>query len=196
MEILIALTVFAILAAITSSAMYNAFTTKSRVTKQADDLLTLQLAITLIEKDTQQIINRSVLGSGMHLFPAFIGKNNYMELTRGGLTNPDSNEQRSTLVRVAILCNEQSLVRRTWLALDTPDRNQYEDKVLLKNLNRCQLAYLNENLQVLPEWHATSLPQDKELPKLPKAVQLTLGFKDWGKASFLFIIPQGLYAKP
>ena len=43
-EILIALTVFAILATITSSTLYYAFNTRTRVNEQSERLSTLQLA--------------------------------------------------------------------------------------------------------------------------------------------------------
>ncbi|KTD52380.1 type II secretory pathway protein LspJ [Legionella rubrilucens] len=195
LEILIALTVFAILATITSSAMYYAFNTRSRVTVQAERLMTLQLALTLIERDIQQVANRAVHDSEVRLLPAFIGRNNYMELTRGGLTNPNSSDKRSTLKRIALLCDKQQLIRRSWPVLDTLKRKEYDDKVLLQQVVGCQLAYLNDQLQVLPEWRANAMPAGRKTSSLPKAVQLTLTLSDWGKASFLFILPEGLYAE-
>lgn len=195
LEILIALTVFAILATITSSAMYYAFTTRSRVTLQAERLMALQLAVTLVERDIQQVANRAVRDNEMHVLPAFIGRNIYMELTRGGLTNPNSSDKRSTLKRIALLCDKQQLIRRSWPVLDTMKRKDYDDKVLLEQVTGCQLAYLNEQLQVLPEWRANAMPGSHKMAPLPKAVQLTLRLSDWGKASFLFILPEGLYGE-
>lgn len=195
-EVLIALVVFAILATITSSAMYYAFTTRSRVTEQAERLMTLQLAITLIERDIQQIANRPTRGDQMHLSPAFTGEKEYVEMTRGGLTNPGSSEKRSTMKRIAILCRNGQLIRRSWPVLDTPKRSNFEDRVLLDSITDCQFAYLDESLQVLSEWRApANLANTMTQPSLPKAVKLALTLKDWGKASFLFVLPEGLYAK-
>ncbi|KTD64104.1 GspJ family T2SS minor pseudopilin variant LspJ [Legionella spiritensis] len=194
LEVLIALVVFAILATITSSAMYYAFNTRSRVTIQADRLVTLQLAITLIERDVEQVTNRAVRGNEMRLFPTFIGKENYMELTRGGLTNPNSTEKRSTMKRIAILCDQHQLIRRSWPTLDSVTRENYEDKVLLQDVDRCQFGYLNKANDVLSEWHASTLVGNKSVPTpLPRAVRLNLSLSDWGQASFLFILPEGLY---
>ncbi|MDP1601681.1 MAG: GspJ family T2SS minor pseudopilin variant LspJ [Legionella sp.] len=194
-EILIALAVFAILAAITSSAMYYAFNTRARVTAQADRLATLQLTLTMITRDTAQVVNRPVRGSGMEIFPAFVGEPDNLEFTRAGIANPFSAEKRSNLKRVALLCRDNQLIRRSWHTLDAVNRNDYEDKILLSDLVICKFAYLNKRLQILPVWSEGGFLPDEESESLPKAVQLTLSLKDWGEASLLFLIPRALYAE-
>src|SRR5438105_632303 len=87
-EILIALAVFAILATITTSVLYNAFTTRARVNEQSALLTELQLAISLIQQDTRQTIERPIRSNEMRLFPAFIGQAHYVEFTRDGNVNP------------------------------------------------------------------------------------------------------------
>lgn len=194
-EILIALAVFAILATLTSSAMYYAFNTRARVTEQANRLNTLQLALTLIQRDTEQAVLRDVRGNEMHIFSAFVGEPHYFELTRGGIINPNGDEKRSSLKRIAFLCRDSNLIRRTWDILDTTDRKNVRDKVILDNLLNCKFAYLNRNLQVLPEWHANAIQQNQRAEPLPQAIQFNLTLKDWDKMSFLFIIPEALYAE-
>lgn len=194
LEILIALVVFAILASLTSSAMYNAFHTQKHVAQQAERLNTLQLAITLIERDTEQAVERAVRGNEMHIFPPFVGQAQYLEFTRTGIANPQATEKRSTLQRIAYLCKDHQLIRRSWETLDTVDRNRYEDRPILDDLEDCQFAYLNDNLQVLPEWFANALQQNQRKEPFPKAIQLSLTLKNWGKMSFLLIIPEALYS--
>ncbi len=194
LEVLVALAVFAILATITSSAMYHAFNTRARVNLQADRLNALQLAITLIGRDTEQEVVRAVRGNEMHLFPAFIGQTQYLEFTRGGLVNPKGAALRSTLKRVAFVCQGSTLVRRSWESLDTPKRNQYQDKILIDNLDKCSFAYLAHNKQMLAEWVENALQQNQKKASLPMAVQFNLTLHDWGNMSLLFILPEGLYA--
>lgn len=193
-EILVALAVFGILAAITSSTMYYAFTTRTRVTDQADRMVTLELAFTLIERDTEQSTLRAVRGNDMRLFPIFVGQPTYMEFTRSGLVNPGSEEKRSTLKRIAIICAKNKLVRRSWDSLDSSDRNAYKDSLLLDRLTKCQFAYLNKNQDILDEWRQGQTGQDLDAELLPKAVRLTLTLENWGEQSLLFILPKGLYA--
>ena len=193
-EILIALTVFAILAAITSSSLYYAFNTRTRVNAQAERLNALQLAVSIMQQDTTQAVARAVRGNDLHVFPIFVGQPQYLELTRDGNVNPKSLEKRSTLKRIALVCMEGKLLHRTWNSLDPVDRNDYEDKVLLDNITECHFNYLNQSLQPLQEWreHAVTQNQQKEL--LPKAIQININLKKWGELNLLFIIPEALYA--
>ncbi|MBI2785153.1 MAG: GspJ family T2SS minor pseudopilin variant LspJ [Legionella longbeachae] len=193
-EILIALAVFAILATITTSVLYNAFTTRSRVNEQSERLSKIQLAISLIQQDTIQTVERPIRGNDMRLFPPFIGQTNYLEFTRDGDVNPGSIEKRSTLKRIAYVCQSGTLLRRTWANLDPVNRNVYEDKLLLDHLINCHFEYLNQNSQTLPEWReqAVNINQSKE--PLPKAVQFNMTLQDLGEINLLFTIPEALYA--
>ena len=189
-EILIALAVFAILATITSSSIYHAFNTRARVTRQADQLSALQLAIAILNQDTQQIVARSVRRN-QHHSPALIGQPHYVEFTRGGHTNPDGLERRSTLTRVAFLCKDSTLIRRRWDLLDTPTPNAYQDKILLDNLTQCQFAYLTHHQQIVSDWTQDAVQPHQPVVTLPAAIQLTAHVADWGKLSLLFRVNGG-----
>ncbi len=186
LEILVALTVFAILATITSSAMYHAFNTRAHVTKQADRLNQLHITMALLQRDTQQIIG----GVGSRRLPVFIGRAHYLEFTRGGNVNPDALEPQSSLMRVAFLCEHNQLIRRYWSTPNTPHRYQYQDKVLLDHVNQCQFAYLAKNRELLPQWQKKTLPPAMKNESLPTAIQFTVNLKDWGNMSLLFVVPE------
>ncbi|CAM4421109.1 MAG: Type II secretion system protein J [Legionella sp.] len=194
-EILIALAVFAILASITSSTLYYAFNTRTRVNEQSDRLSTLQLAISIVQQDISQIAERAIRGNDMHLFPIFSARPDYVEFTRDGDVNPGSIEKRSTLKRVALVCQNGSLLRRTWDTLDPFDRNTtHADKVLISHLKDCHFGYLNQSLQTFPEWRADAVNQDQNKELLPKAIQVNLDVKKLGELNLLFTIPGALYA--
>lgn len=193
-EILIALTVFAILATITTSSLYYAFDTRTRVTLQAEKLNTLQLALSLIQQDISQAVERAIRGNEMHLFPIFVGQPQYLEFTRDGYINPQSMEKRSTLKRVALVCKDGKLLRRTWSTLDPTNRNTYEDKTLLDGITECHFNYLNQSSQLLPEWREQAVNQNQNKEPLPQAVQINITLKEWGEMNLLFTIPEALYA--
>ncbi len=73
-EVLVALAVFATLAAITSSAMYYAFENRKKLTERADFFNELELAFSMISNDSIQILNRAVLGNEQHQFPLLLVK--------------------------------------------------------------------------------------------------------------------------
>lgn len=193
-EILIALAVFAILASITSSTLYYAFNTRTRVNEQSERLSALQLAISIVQQDISQTAERAIRGNDMRLFPIFIGRPDYVEFTRDGDVNPGSIEKRSTLKRIALVCQNDSLLRRTWDTLDPFDRNTHADKVLISHLSDCHFGYLNQSLQVFPEWRADAVNQDQNKESLPKAIQVNLNVKKLGELNLLFTIPGALYA--
>jgi general secretion pathway protein J len=192
-EVLIALAVFAMLAVITSSAMYQAFTTRSRVNAHANRMNALQLALIVVERDIKQANMRAIRGNEMRIFSPFVGQQTYLEFTRGGLLNPNAMEVRSSLKRVALTCSGNKLIRRSWATLDTPNRQKFSDQVLLENVG-CTFAYLTLAREVLPEWHETvSNSEEEQAELLPIAIQLNLNIQDWGKMSILFVIPGALY---
>ena len=193
-EILIALAVFAILASITSSTLYYAFNTRTRVNEQSERLSALQLAISILQQDISQTAERAIRGNDMRLFPIFTGRPDYVEFTRDGDVNPGSIEKRSTLKRIALVCQNDSLLRRTWDTLDPFDRNTHADKVLISHLSDCHFGYLNQSLQVFPEWRADAVNQDQNKESLPKAIQVNLNVKKLGELNLLFTIPGALYA--
>lgn len=193
MEILIALSVFSLLAIMTSASMYHAFDTRDRVNKQTDKLNQIQMSITLLQQDTLETIERYVRRQDMQLSPSFIGDKTYVEFTRGGVINPKSVNKKSTLQRIAYECKNGQLIRYTWEHLDTLKKKPTQKKILLNNLSKCELAYISTNNQVLSEWRA-SLKKSTETPStLPKALRLTIALPEWGDAVFLFIIPPGSY---
>ena len=192
-EILIALMVFAILATITSSALYNSFNTKARIETQASRLEALQMALSIIQQDTLQIIQRPIRVNEMRLHPAFVGEGKYVEFTKDGTINPQSLEKRSTLERVALLCEKGQLIRRTWEALDSVDLKTYQDKILLDELTACNFNYLNQTSQMLPEWREQALTPNQTQEPFPLAIQVNITLKDWGEMRLLFTIPGAFY---
>lgn len=194
-EILVALSVFAILATITGSVMIQTFNTRHHINSKIDQLNAIQIALILLQQDTEQAINRPIYGDQMLLFPAFTGEGHYFEFTRGGLENPLGVAQRSTLKRVAYVCNEGRLIRRSWFHVDTPQRQHFQDKILLDDLDQCSFAYLNHANAVLPFWNEETTSSEKPSQSLPTAIQISLSIKGWGNMSLLFAMQGGRYAQ-
>lgn len=172
-EILIALAVFAIIASFTASILSQVLQIKEQSKEQISKINNLQLAIALLSKDIKQIVNRSVRGNQMHLFPSFIGQSDYVEFTRGGNVNPGFIENRSTLIRVAYICKNQNLIRRIWLVLDTPDRDRYHDTIMLDSLKKCEFAYIGMHNNIQPNWYQYTINRGRQTitTPLPEAVQ-------------------------
>ncbi len=194
-EIMIALVVFAILATITSSVLVQALHLQERVNSHNDDTIKLELALSLLQQDTNQLIPRAVRGNEMHLFPALIAQASYFEFTRGGIFNPMAIEQRSELARVAYVCENHQLIRRIWQQLDTPDRQAYHDTILLDHLKQCRFDYMGLHNQFVSTWYQAVAQPRRAMPFfLPKAIRLTFAQPQNDTPNvFLFLIAAGAY---
>ncbi len=196
LEIMIALMIFATIAAISSSVLYQSFRVRDKIFTKSHQLEELQMTYTLMQRDIEQFIPRQVRGNEMHLFPAFIGQTNYLELTRAGAINPMNIEQRSTLKRIAYICEKNKLIQRSWSQLDTPNREDFQDTILVDQLSQCSFSYLNSQLQILSVWYQPiqSMNQFKSNQILiPKAVGINLTHQALGRLTWFFIIPRSLY---
>ncbi len=187
-EILIALAVFTILAAATSTIIYNVSTTRARVLQQNERLESLELALSMFKYDLLQAIDRPITIHKTSAIFAFLGDETSLEFSRGGYVYPHV-LRRSALKRVAWYCRDSSLVRRSWERLDVPTRAAYSEKTALANLTSCKLGYLNKNLQTLKEWRGKALDSEQNKEPLPTAVQLHVSLADWGHLSYLFALP-------
>ena len=192
-EVIIALAVFALLAVMSTSAIYHTFNTRARLAAQTDTLNKLQLAVIRIRRDTEQWVERSTRGNEGRMFPAIIGESNYVEFTRTGLVNAND-ETRSTLERVAYVCLKSKLIIRTFEMLDGPNRKKYEYQMLIDNLNSCSFSYLSPKRENLPEWQIFSIQNNtNERSVLPMALIINIEPINQGALKLLFVIPEGLY---
>ena len=196
LEILIALLIFVILSIVTTTTLYMVFSSRDKVNIQADRLKQLQMALSIIERDIEQFDNRQVHVNQWQFKPSLLGKVDYLEFTRGGIFTPLVDNPHSSLQRIALLYKNHQLIRRTWPRLDTPNNKNYSDRVLLDNIKSFQFGYLDKHLSVLSEINNATLnvtQQQQKSVALPKAIQINLSFKTWGKMSLLFILPEGNY---
>lgn len=194
-EVIVALTVFAILSTMSASVMLQSFKTKTHLAEETERFNKLQLAVALVRRDVEQAVNRSVRGNEMRLFPPFIGESNYTEFTRGGFVNPNATTQSSTLKRVALMCDHNSLKRRSWVILDSPSRREYQDKMILNNLKKCSFSYISQSQEILKAWRPYAVSQKQKNAALPAGIQLTLSIQHLGDVDILFVIPEGAYGE-
>ncbi len=183
-EVIIALAIFAILATISVGLLGRAFDTSARIKAKIDPLAEFQLAITRINRDIAQIVERGA--------SSFVGQTNYVEFIRGGRIIPDEEEAKSTLQRVALLCgNNEKLIRKTWSRVDPLTMDDYQEQVLIHHLESCEFSYLDKNNTWVYEWPISTSESKEKTPPFPRAIKFTLILKNFGSIPLLFIIPGG-----
>lgn len=198
-EVLIALAVFAILAVLTSSALQQTLGINQRLQAHMNAWENFALTIDHINQHISQMVPRGVRGNDGIPIPAFVGKQDYIEFTRGGYLATQGERRQSSLARIALLCQDDKLIERRWPVLDSINRSQYRDEVLLRGLSRCQFDFLSQQLEWLTPWRAntnTGKGQNivMEMLLLPKAIRLEMDWQTQGRSKFIFINQIGNYA--
>lgn len=188
-EILVAVAVAAILAAMAFTAMSQAMENRERVRQAQQRLIALQGTVRTLVQDFSQVAPRPVrmpVGEGYQA--AVLGARSsdtasQVILTRAGWSNP-AGLQRSGLQRVRYEVRDGVLYRDYWTALDAQSEPQPVQRVLLEGVEAFTVRYMNDGRQ----WQETWPPQQpgaqsedlRFLRWRPVAVEITLQLADWG----------------
>jgi general secretion pathway protein J len=184
LELLIALFVFTILSMIMVAGLHSVTTSQATTEKRAERLAELQVALTLISRDFEQIVNRPIsVPNGSE--NAFIGYPQSVFFTHGGVANPLGQLHRSTLQRTNYIIEDNKLIRITWPVLDYAGKIQPDQRVLITGVKSLRFQYLDEKNKFTDRWP----PPDQTQVALPKAIRITIELQDSGKLSQLYVMP-------
>ncbi len=190
LELLIALSVFAILSVMAYRGLAAVAEAKNRVEARSERLAALQLALGILERDLEQAIGRSVRDEYGEARPALEGSTlgpELLRLTRAGWRNP-SGAPRSTLQRVAYQFRDRTLIRRHWRVLDRAQDSPPLERALLQRVHNVEVRFLDHRLQ----WQGAWPPDPRaDLGLLPRAVEITVELDDLGAIRRLFRLPPG-----
>ena len=185
LEILIALFIFTIVSLIMVSALHNSMTNQSETEKKSARLNELQIALILVSRDIEQVINRPIMNSKNVLENAFIGTPNTITFTRAGLANPFGQLSRATLQRVRYSLKKNNFIRDTWDGLDQVADVLPHSRILLTTVTALQFEYLDAKGNFQKSWP----PPEQSHVNLPRAVRVTLTLENWGTLTQLYLIP-------
>ncbi len=166
-EILIAISIFSIMAVIASSVLYTVFNARDRTTEHATALSQLQIAFVLIERDLTQIVNRPVT-THTSKENALVGLAHTISFSRGGIINPLFKNKESSIGRVKYFLKNKQLIRDYDMAVDRNKSSKTNSEVLLDQVTALDFNFIDKNSQSLSQWYDQALP---------KAVRITIGHK-------------------
>lgn len=179
-EILIALTIFSIMAAITSSVLYTVFNAREKTTYHAQQLSQLQLAFVLIERDFSQILFKGIKTyEGKQ--PSVLGLENDIRFSRGGIMNPLSEKKQSSLNRIHYYVVDNKLVRESEAAINRDITITPNQQILLEEVKQIRFEYINETQMAQNQWYQK---------KLPYAIRISIDHDYWGKLSQIYMLNQ------
>jgi general secretion pathway protein J len=203
LEIMMALFIFAILATLVTGVLRTVIQAHARNDLAAQQLQDLQVALTLLQSDMQQMIDRPVLDRSGNALPSLIANTasnaNSLEFTRSGFVNPLATDRRSTLQRVAYHLDGNNLVRETWMVLDRANTTQSAKNTLLSGVKSLKFRFMGLQNQFYDYW-PTPLPMPPDpnviVPILPRGIEAIITFETGGTLTRVFTTGGVGFVKP
>ena len=145
LELLVAIGIFALMAAMAYGGLNNLIESRQITDQHAARLTQLQTTFLWLGRDIEQTVNRRIRDeygdSQLALSSTEVGRYQ-LELTRGGWRNPVG-RARSNLQRVAYSVRENQLIRFYWNVLDRAQDSKPLEVVLLDGVERMELRFLS-----------------------------------------------------
>lgn len=153
LEVLVALSIFALIGVGTNQLLRTVIDTRDATEFRTDQLKNTLRAIGLLERDLSQIVNRPIRNEYGDRVPALqIGYGLYdIEFSRLGWRNPAA-LPRSNVQRVAYRLNEGELERHYWLILDRAEDSEPRVQKILSGVEDFRIHALSENGETSDNW--------------------------------------------
>lgn len=195
LELLIAISIFAVLALGTYRMLNSVLRSDEATRAQEQRLRELTRAFAAFERDLLQVSPRPIRDQHGDRRVAFLGEQEAedgepaLELTRSGWRNP-TGQPRSQLQRVRWRLAGDTLERAYWLVLDQAVDSKPRVQRVLEGVQKMQLRYLDKKGVWQPQWPPASAGTgEKVLALLPQAVELKLEHTGYGELTRLLRLP-------
>ncbi|HEY7871307.1 MAG TPA: type II secretion system minor pseudopilin GspJ [Rudaea sp.] len=176
-ELLVALAVFSIMAALAYGGLNSIARTRGDLAQRESDFSDLMRAIGSLDHDLNGAVARPVGGAAGQVLPALIGASDHIELTRLGFANPQA-EPRSNLQRVFYELDGSKLERGRYAVLDRAANSTPQVDDLKVKAEDFRLRYLDA---ASGQWLDAWPPPQTDPTVLPRAVQWRLRTPQYGE---------------
>lgn len=183
-ELLVALAVFAAMAAAAYGGLSQLARTRAALAEQQDRFNQVTRAIGVIERDLRQAVARPVRGNEGALLPALSGRADGIELTRIGFANPRA-EPRSNLQRVVYSFNDRRVLRGRYPVLDRAPNSVPVTSTLLDQVDGWRFRYFGRDRKWRESWPASNA----ESADTPRAIEFRLTLGDLGEIRRVVELP-------
>jgi len=188
-ELLVALTVFALLSAGGIAMLRGGLDSRQAVQESVSDQQRIQILRAVLRADLAQMVDRPARMSTGNVRPwRFLGTERggqglpVMAFLRGGWDNPGMQAPRSELVYVEYVFEEGRLIRRLYPRPDTAADTPRVEQVLAEDLDDLRLRYLLGGI-----WQRRLQSPPDRPGSLPVAVEVELTQSGAGPLRMLFL---------
>lgn len=199
LELLIAITIFSIIATFVYAGLDIVLDTKQQTEQHLERLAKLQLGLHLMQQDIEQAVDRPIRDGFGETQPTLRGgglSGMLLELTRGGYANP-MKLTRSQLQRVAYQLEENTLYRVSWPVLDRAQDTQPRRQKLFDGIENISLTFFDQAMKRQTTWPSNTEDMSNNSsadtpPGLPKGIEVTLETETMGTLRRVFRAPESL----
>jgi general secretion pathway protein J len=188
LELLVAMAVFAIMSALAYGGLRSVLDARQQLEAHAARMIQLQTGLRQLRDDLAQALPRRVSQGPQQegANGAFFGQSDEQQaaisLVRGGWSNP-AGQARSSLQQLYWLYQKGELSRYYGPPSDQPPTLLPQRRILLQQLDAVELRFLDHQ----GEWHEQwPLPGQNATQTLPRALEIRLQLRDWGRLTRLF----------
>lgn len=183
LELLIAVAVFAVLAALAYGGLNLVLNTSRTANDEAERLADVQRVFARIGTDIEQMAKRPIRDAYGDVLGAVVSEydeaqGSRVEFTRHGRENP-AGVARSSLQRVAYSLSKDKVVRQSWEVLDRAQDSKPYDAEMLEGVKRFEVRFVGDDGEPVESWSG-------DAEQLPMAVEVTLELEDWGQLTRLY----------
>lgn len=187
-EIVVALAVFAVIGVLASRILTSMIDVNEGTRSRGDALFEVQRAMSLIERDIEQLTDRTIRDVLGDRLPAVVlGDNTLIEFTRLGWQNP-LGEPRSEAQRVAYAFRDDTLLRLFWPVLDRAPGTEPLSQTLLTGVQSVEFIahdYEGDDHRFWPR----AADVDPANGPLLAAIEMRLDVKPYGRIERLWVLP-------
>lgn len=174
LELLVAMVIFSLMSVMAYGALSNVITGNEVIVTQEQRLKEIQRTMMFLERDMRQLVSRprtTGFGQFNNAFSYGLDSDGLLEFTRAGNPNPVA-LARSSLQRIRYDLEENVLSRKSWALVDYLDLEPTSMN-LLKDVESIEFRLLDKKNEWQENW--------KEPKEIPKAVEINIEHKHWGK---------------
>jgi len=177
-ELLVALAVFAVMAALAYGGLNSIVRSRAELVQRQEQFRGLMRSVGLLDRDLRQAAARPVRGNNGEILPALAGQPERLEFTRAGFANPQA-EVRANLERVGYALAGDALRRVSYAVLDRAPGSAAQTTTLA-DVTALRLRYLDGANRWSDSWPPREA-DDGPAPALPRAVEFRIDTKDYGE---------------